>query len=83
MWILLKLFLAVVIKQKSNSWEVRTSQSIVWNVIKSTRDRLKAKNTEYYNGDTPEEHNVRLFSLDSTESLRTSPENNLRYISSV
>ena len=83
MWILLTLFLAVVIKQKSNSWEVRTFQSIVWNVIKSTQDRLKGKNTEYCNGDTPEEHNVRLFSFDSTESLGTSPETNLQYISSV
>lgn len=83
MWILLTLFLEMVIKRKSNSWDFPTFQSIFWNVIKTTRDRVKAKNAEYCDSDTPKEHNVLLFSLDSTESLRTSPENNLRFILSV
>ena len=49
MWISLKLFLEIVIKRKSNSWDVRSFWSIVWNVIKSTRDCLKANNAKYCN----------------------------------
>ena len=36
-------------------------QSIVWNVIESTRDCLKANNDKYFNTDTPREHNAPLF----------------------
>ena len=36
-------------------------QSIVWNVIESTRDYLKANNAEYVNTDSPREHNAQLF----------------------
>ena len=46
----LKLFSEIVIKRKSNSWEVCSFQSIVWNVIKSTADCLKANNAEHCNG---------------------------------
>ena len=46
-----KLYLEVVIKRKSNYWDVRTFLSIVWNVVMSKRDYLEANNAEYCNGD--------------------------------
>ena len=84
MWISLKLFLEVVIKRKSNSWDVRTLKSIVWNVIELTRDRLKANknNAEYCIGATPREHNVPSSLLITlNKRLRTSPETNFQLIS--
>ena len=64
-WISFKLFLEIVTKRKSDSWHICISQSIVWNVIESTRDYLKVNNcAEYFNGDTSREHNAPLFSLD-------------------
>ena len=84
MWISVKLFLEVVIKRKSNSWDVRTLKSIVWNVIELTRDRLKANknNAEYCIGATPREHNVPSSLLITlNKRLRTSPETNFQLIS--
>ena len=54
MLISVKLYLEVVIKRKSHSWDVRTFLSIVWNVIMSKRDYLKANNSEYCNEPTKE-----------------------------
>ena len=54
MLISVKLYLEVVIKRKSNSWDVRTFLSIVWNVIMSKRDYLKANNSECCNEPTKE-----------------------------
>ena len=42
----LSLLLEVKIKRKSNSWDIRTLLSIVWNAIKC--DYLKTNNKEYY-----------------------------------
>ena len=43
--------LSLFLESKSNSSDVLRFYSIVWNAIKSTRYRLKAKNAEYLNGD--------------------------------
>ena len=42
MWISLKFFLEILIKRKSNSWDVRKFKSIVSNIINSARDCLEA-----------------------------------------
>ena len=55
-----KLFLEVVLKRKSNSWEVRIFKSIVRDIFKSMRDCPNANNAEYWMA-TDE------FSLDNTE----------------
>ena len=54
--------LEVEIKRKSNSWDVRTLWSIVWNAIKSTCDCLQTNNAEHCNDDC-------WFSLDNTMNL--------------
>ena len=66
-WISFKLhvILELVTKRKSDSWKIRISQSIVWNVIEFTRDCLKANNAEYFNGDTSREYNTTYFFLDN------------------
>jgi len=38
---------------------------MIWNVIESMRNYLKANNAEYYNGDTPRQHDVPFFSPDN------------------
>ena len=63
-WISFKLFLEFVTKRKFDSWDICISQSIVWNVIESTRDCLKVNNAEYFNSDTSRENKTPLFSLD-------------------
>ena len=50
--------------------DVLTFQSVVWNVIKSTRDCLKANDAALKNkcnGDTPKEHNIPFSTLENAE----------------
>ena len=61
---LIQVIFRAVTKRKSDSWDICMSQSIVWNVIESTRDCLTGNNAEYFNADTSREHNAPLFSLD-------------------
>lgn len=75
----IKLFLEVMIRRNFNSWVVRALIA-----SKQTAQKKKTQNSAEYNGDTPREQNVALFSLKTlSKGLRTSPEAKFPLISSV
>ena len=59
-------YLLTLLLKRVQIWQVSCIRSIMWNVIKFTRDRLKANECRMLLGQH-QEYNVPLFSLENTE----------------